>query len=322
MVTTADPMNLAQAYERTYHQLLGQAPPGDVTYRESDADIFSQGRGFMDGFDLTMQLQVGCPGGCLYCFVKAGRMLAPSAVKGPQGKTWGFVVRNKRHIRKKLQRHLEKGTLGEKTIYWSGVTDPYAAPPKMTRTVWQTLCDAPFPLRPRRIVVQTRFRPDRDVALIKRYCESTAPADQGPPVVVSFSLGTDRNDLIKAWEKATPSFEQRMNSIGNLREAGIFVVATLSPFGLWNDLQATLRQLKAWGVAYITVLFFKEHTRYANTPANFLGYLRQHYPVLLDPVWQEERVEEIAAIYGKNRVLVGQHGFQSLARPQEITQSQ
>jgi len=40
--------------------------------------------------------------------------------------------------------------------------------------------------------------------------------------------------------------------------------------------------------------------------------------MLLDPNWQEERVQEIEEIYGKNRVLVGQAGFQSLARPHEV----
>jgi hypothetical protein len=104
----------------------------------------------------------------------------------------------------------------------------------------------------------------------------------------------------------------------NLRDAGICVVATLSPFGLWKDLEGTLKQLRSWGVAYITVLFFKENTASANTPPLFLMYLKKHYPVLLDPSWQGERVQEIKAIYGENRVLVGQPGFLSLARPHEV----
>jgi len=230
------------SYAHIYHQLYGEAPPGDVTYGESEADIFSQGRGFMDGFDLTMQVQVGCPGGCLYCFVKEGYVLAPQAVKGPAGKSWGFAVRNKRNVPQKFSRRLEKGKLADKTIYWSGVTDAYAAPPKVTHAIWQRLGDAAVELRPRRMVVQTRFRPDRDVDLMKRYYECTSPSDDGPPVVVSFSIGTDRTDLIRAWERATPLYERRMNSIRTLRDAGIFVVATLSPFGLWKDLEGTLYQ--------------------------------------------------------------------------------
>jgi len=34
-------------------------------------------------------------------------------------------------------------------------------------------------------------------------------------------------------------------AIRDLRSAGIFLVATLSPFGLWNDMSATLENLKA-----------------------------------------------------------------------------
>lgn len=100
----------------------------------------------------------------------------------------------------------DRGKSADKTIYWSGVTDPYAAQPRVTQTIWQALRDASATMRPRRVVVQTRFRPDRDVGLMKEYCEGTAPSDQGPPVVVSFSLGTDRNDLIRAWERTTPPY--------------------------------------------------------------------------------------------------------------------
>jgi hypothetical protein len=73
---------------------------------------------------------------------------------------------------------------------------------------------------------------------------------------------------------------------------------------------------KAWGVAYITVLFFKEGTTSANTPQHFLTYLREQYPVLLDPAWQAERITEIQEVYPG--VLIGREGFESLARPQEI----
>ena len=54
---------------------------------------------------------------------------------------------------------------------------------------------------------KTRFRPDRDVELIREYCHSTSPSDEGPSVLVSYSIGTDRNDLIHVWERATPLFE-------------------------------------------------------------------------------------------------------------------
>ena len=143
----------------------------------------------------------------------------------------------------------------------------------------------------------------------------TSPSDAGPPIVVSFSMGTDRNDLIRAWERATPRFEQRMRTVETLRQNGLFVVVTLSPFSLWDDLPSRLKQFKAWGIPYITVLFFKESGKWASTPKAFLAYLRETYPLLLSPTWQAERVEEMKAIYGEDRVLVGQPGFTSLANP-------
>lgn len=307
----------ARRYQDTYQQLYGTSPPQGITFDTSQADMLSVGRGFMGGFDLTMQTQVGCPAGCLFCYVPNGYRLTPSAVRGPQGRHWGFVVRNKADVARKLHKHIGEGALANKTIYWSGITDPYAAQPSETRAVWQALCEAPIPLRPRRIAVQTRFRPDRDAELIAYYGRETAPSDHGPAVVVSYSIGTDRNDLIRAWERATPAFEQRMRTIEALRREDIFVVATLSPFGLWTNVQATLHQLKTWGVAYITVLFFKEGTTSANTPRHFLTYLREQYPVLLDPAWQAERITEIQAVYP--RVLIGKEGFESLARPHEVS---
>jgi DNA repair photolyase len=304
-----------QPYEATYQQLFEVSPPSSVTLGESEADVISPGRGFVGAFDLTMQLQVGCPGGCLFCYVPTGERLVPQGIKGPQGQQWGFQIRNKRNALQKFNHHLTKEELAGKTIYWSGVTDPYAAPPSITRDLWQTLNNAPAHLCPRRVVVQTRFRPDRDTGLMAQYYHATMTADGGPTVVVSYSVGTDRNDLIRAWERATPTFEQRLKAIQSLRQAGIFVVATLSPFGLWNDLETTLNQFKEWGVAYLTCLFFKENTPSANTPPLFLEYLRKEYPLLLDPSWQKEQVKKMKAVYGDKRVLVGKAGFTSLARP-------
>ena len=305
-------MILPTDFQRLYEHFFHREPPDRVTWESSQADILSQGRGFMDGFNLTMQLHVGCPGGCLFCYVRNQARLAPKEVRGAN---WGFRVRNKEGAVEKLQKHLQRGRLADKTIYWSGVTDPYAAAPTLTRAIWTTLLSAPAELRPRRIAVQTRFRPDRDTALIRQYAAETATSDGGPAVVVSYSIGTDRNDLIHAWEHATPSFEQRMTAIHTLCEAGVFVVAALSPLGLWHDLHGTLTFFKTWGVAYMTCLFLKEHTPSANTPPYFLDYVREHYPMLLDERWQAEQVRTMQAVFGVDRVLLGKEGFDSLVRP-------
>jgi hypothetical protein len=307
-------------YTTTYRVLHGFDPPTGITWEISDADILSPGRGFMGAFDFTMQVQVGCPGGCLFCYVPTRARLTPPAVRGQNGQTWGFHVRNKKDVIEKLTKHLYRGTLADKTVYWSGITDPYAAPPKLTRAIWTTLLDTPAHLRPRRIAVQTRFRPDRDAALMHAYANTTQPSDGGPPVLVSYSVGTDRNDLIAAWERATPPFEQRLQAIRTLREAGIFTVATLSPLGLWHDLKGTLSLFKAWVVAYLTCLFLKDHVGPSDTPALFLAYIRDHYPVLLDLGWQTQQVQVMQTIYGQGRVLVGKEGFDSLAQPQTVVQ--
>ena len=97
-------MNRIRTYDQTYLQIHGQPPPQKVTFAESDADIISVGRGFMGGFDYTMQIQVGCPGGCLFCYVCEGFRLAPKDVR----QNWGFEVRSKRNVEQKLRKHLFK----------------------------------------------------------------------------------------------------------------------------------------------------------------------------------------------------------------------
>jgi DNA repair photolyase len=302
-------------YDEIYHQLFDMTPPESVHYGESTADIIRPARGFVDNFDLTMQTQVGCPAGCLYCYVPAGSMLTPSQVRGENGENWGFEVRPKRAVLEMFEDHLESGRLAGKVIYWSGVTDPYATSAAETRGIWDMLRRARTHLRPRRIIVQTRFRPDRDAQLMGDYERSSFTLDGGPAVVVSYSIGTDRNDLIRAWERATPSFEQRMHSIETLRRAGIWVVPTLSPFGLWNNIAGTLAQFNVWGIPYITHLFFKKETDSSNTPSHFLSYLEREYPMLLDPIWQKTQTRVMQHIFGVDRVLHGKTAFASLAAP-------
>jgi DNA repair photolyase len=302
-------------YADTYAELWGGQPPPSIHFGSSDTDIIRPGRGFVDEFDFTMQTQVGCPAGCLFCYVPAGRNLTPGALRGER---WGFEVRGKRDVLAKLEHHLNDGDLADKTVYWSGVTDPYATKAAETRAIWELLNETPGPLRPRRIAVQTRYRPDRDIDLIAQYDEFTLPSDGGPAVVVSYSIGTDRNDLIRAWERATPLFEQRIQAIGNLRRAGVWVVPTLSPFGLWDDLPGALTRFQEWDIPYITCLFFKRATTSSNTPNRFLDYLEREYPLLLSWEWRYDQIRLLRGIYGDDRVLLAKAGFASLTAPQAV----
>jgi DNA repair photolyase len=308
------------SFDDTYFRLFDATPPASVTRGESDADVLSVSRGFLSTFDYTMQLQVGCPAGCLFCYVPSGTMLTPPSVRGANGDQWGFQVREKHDAVAKFEKHVLRGSLADKVIYWSGVTDPYVSPPAATRQVWEVLNTASEHLRPRRLVVQSRFRPDRDAAAMGQFARETHSLDGGPALVVSYSIGTDRDDMIRAWERATPPFAQRMKAIETLCNAGVYLVATLSPLGYWDDLMGTLERFREWGVAYITTLFFKENTSSSNTPRRFLRYLKAEHPTLLDPIWQAERVAEMQAVFGEDRVLIGQAGFTSLAAPQGVYQ--
>jgi hypothetical protein len=173
-------------------------------------------------------------------------------------------------------------------------------------------------------VIQTRFRPDRDREAIAEYARTSTPSDGGPAVVVSFSLGTDRDDLIRAWEKSTPTFGQRMECVARLREAGLTVIPTLSPFALWRDLEATLARFGDLGIPYLTVLFFKNlppSTKSANTPRLFLNHLKAEHPELLDAGWQREQLGRLRSGFAPRPVIEGQAGFETLTRPQGVTEN-
>ncbi len=130
--------------------------------------------------------------------------------------------------------------------------------------------------------------------------------------------------MIRAWEKSTPKLAQRLATIENLRAADITVIPTLSPFALWDDMPGTLHRFQPLEIPYITVLFFKQpppSSRAATTPRRFLDYLRREYPMLLDETWQGERLDEMRWIYGPDRVIPGQAGFETLTRPHTICTS-
>src|SRR3712207_5187028 len=100
----------ARPFEETYSQVHGLQPPGELTVLESDAEVLSPARGFMTGFDYTLQMMVGCPGGCLFCYVPAGFRLAPAEMRGA---AWGYRVRRKVGAIEKFTRKLEAGVLAD-----------------------------------------------------------------------------------------------------------------------------------------------------------------------------------------------------------------
>jgi len=55
--------NAAMTYDDVYRHLYHQNTPTEVHYGQSESVILRPARGFVDGFDLTMQTQVGCPAG-------------------------------------------------------------------------------------------------------------------------------------------------------------------------------------------------------------------------------------------------------------------
>lgn len=79
-------MDLSAPHAEVYRELFGEPTPGRVQRGVSGAPILSKASGFLRSFDLTLQLQVGCPGGCLFCYVPSNAYFtfgARARARGP-----------------------------------------------------------------------------------------------------------------------------------------------------------------------------------------------------------------------------------------------
>ena len=81
MSLESNPESFSKVYQRSHRS----KPPTRVERGSSSANGLAPARGYMQGFDFSMQLWVDCPGACLYCYVPQGGRLTPWDVRGPGG---------------------------------------------------------------------------------------------------------------------------------------------------------------------------------------------------------------------------------------------
>jgi DNA repair photolyase len=180
--------------------------------------ILSKTSGFIAeaGFTHSLTPARNCTFGCTYCYVPT--MGIYGGLKPEDWKRWGQFTTYKSNAPELLRRELRLG----QSIYCSPLVDPYQpaeAVERMMPRILDALLDAP----PRVVTIQTRG------PLILRDLERLLALSRCTTLRVSFSITTNREDVRKLYEPHCATFEERIDVVRGLRDAGIETYATLAP---------------------------------------------------------------------------------------------
>ena len=187
---------------------IGQS---EVFYKAA-ASILTEAKGFMGGYDYTLNPYSGCSFGCTYCYA------AFFSRTEEQSKNWGYWVQVKENALQLLIKFRKK-SLKDKTIYMSSVTDPYQPIEKelnLTRSLLKELITFHQP----RLVIQTRSPlATRDIDLFKQF----------KVIQVNMTITTDSETVRKVFEPLCPSNTSRLKAIKEINDLGVNTCITLTP---------------------------------------------------------------------------------------------
>jgi hypothetical protein len=187
---------------------IGQS---DVIYK-SAASILTEAKGFMGGYDYTLNPYSGCSFGCTYCYA------AFFSRTEEQRENWGYWVQVKENALQLLIKFRKK-SLKDKTIYMSSVTDPYQPIEKelnLTRSLLKELSTYHQP----RLVIQTRSPlAKRDIDIFKEF----------NVIQVNMTITSDSERVRKVFEPLCPSNASRLSAIKEINDAGVNTCITMTP---------------------------------------------------------------------------------------------
>ncbi len=276
---------------------------------ESDASsILTPTSGFIAqaGFTHSLSPARNCTFACTYCYVPT--MGIYGGLKPEDWKRWGQFTTFKRNAPELLARALRSGQI----IYCSPLVDPYQ-PAEETERMMPRLLDVLISHPPRVFVVQTRG------PMILRDLEQIKALGDRTTVRVSFSLTTNREDIRHRYEPHCATFEQRLDTIAQLREAGIATYATLAPL-----LPADIDELASAAIAAtchnligdpLHVRAVKRHGATTREAAYRIAEMNGHTD-WFNPEFQDRivhRIDELAKAAGR-RFATGPEGFSWLAQ--------
>lgn len=269
--------------------------------------ILSATSGFIAeaGFTHSLSPARNCTYGCTYCYVPTLGVFG--GLKPEDWRRWGQFTTFKVNAAELLERELRP----QQTIYCSPLVDPYQPAeeqqPQMP-SILDTLIESP----PRVFALQTRG------PLILRDLDRLRVLGRRTTLRVSFSITTDREDVLRLYEPHCPTYPERLAAVRALRAAGIETYATLAPL-LPCDPEALARAtIQATGRDLIgDPLHVRTVKRHGATTrdAAWRVSAANHFNDWLDPSFQAgivERIERAARSAGRT-FTTGPRGFAILA---------
>jgi DNA repair photolyase len=174
--------------------------------------ILTEGKGFMNAYDYTLNPYSGCTFGCNYCYA------AFFTRTESENKNWGHWLKVKENALLLLMKFRKKPLIN-KTIYLSSVTDPYQPIEKELELSRKILIEL-LEYHKVRLVIQTRSPlVTRDIDILKKF----------EVVQVNMTVTTDNEDVRKAFEPTCPSNKLRLKAIEEVNNAGINSCITMTP---------------------------------------------------------------------------------------------
>ncbi len=175
--------------------------------------ILSRTSGFIAqaGFTHSLTPARNCTFGCSYCYVPTMRI--QGGLKAEDWQRWGQFTTFKSNAAALLSGELRPGQI----IYCSPLVDPYQPGEALMPSILKALANTP----PERFVIQTRS------PLILR--DLTMLQDLGPTLRVSFSITSNRAEVLRRYEPHCAPYVERLDTIRRLNASGIDTYVTLAP---------------------------------------------------------------------------------------------
>jgi DNA repair photolyase len=187
-------------------------------YRAESAAILSATSGFIAeaGFTHSLSPARNCTFACTYCYVPT--MGIYGGLKPDDWNNWGRFTTFKSNAPRLLHASLRPHQI----IYCSPLVDPYQ-PAEETECLMPRLLDELIERPPRVLAIQTRGPLIlRDLARLQQLARNTT-------LRVSFSITTDNDRVRRLYEPQCAPISERLETVRQLRAAGIAVYATLAP---------------------------------------------------------------------------------------------
>jgi DNA repair photolyase len=186
-------------------------------FRDGTKSIITRNNSPDVGFETSLNPYRGCEHGCIYCYARpTHEYLGFSA-----GLDFESRIMVKTDAPKLLQAELESPRWRPQTLVLSGVTDPYQPVERklrITRSCLEVLAKFGNPVA---IITKNRLVA-RDIDILRRLAEHKA-------VAVNVSVTSLDPKLQRILEPRTSSPQARLDTIAQLRNAGIPVGAMVAP---------------------------------------------------------------------------------------------